>query len=113
MTILQERPRMELTRMPNRTLFTEWVMGIVGALAAGIGAWMYYVPTTWFLGGLAEGWPFGMFIGAGILLAVAFGIFARKAYLDDRGFTTQMTVTTVLALAALAGAVVFAIFLIV
>lgn len=113
MTILQERPRMEVTRMPSRTFFTEWVMGIVGALAAGIGAWMYYVPNSWFLGGLVEGWPFGMFIGAGMLLAVAFGIFARKAYRDDRGFTTQVTVTTMLALAALAGAVVFAVFLII
>jgi hypothetical protein len=79
MTVLHERPRMEVTRMPNRNLFTEWVTGIVGALAAGIGAWMYYAPNTWFLGGLVEGWPFGMFIGAGILWAVAFGIFARKA----------------------------------
>jgi hypothetical protein len=113
MTNLQERSRMEVTRMPARSHFTEWWMGIVGALAAGVGAWMYYVPTNWFLGGLVEGWPFGMFIGAGILLAVAFGIFARKAYLDDGRFTTRVTLTTVLALAALAGAVIFAVLLIV
>jgi uncharacterized protein HemY len=54
-----------------------------------------------------------MFIGAGILLAVAFGIYARKAYLDDGRFTTRVTLTTVLALAALAGAVIFAVLLIV
>lgn len=113
MTLLQERPRTEATRTLTRSHITDWVMGIVGALAAGVGAWMYYVPTNWFLGGLVEGWPFGMFIGAGVLLAAGFGLFARKAFLDDRAFTTRVTVGTVLALAALAGAVTFAVIFII
>jgi predicted outer membrane lipoprotein len=74
---------------------------------------MYYVPTDWFLGGSAEAWYFGLFIGAGVLLAAAFGLFAQKAFVDDHMFTTRVTVATVLALVALAGAVTFAVILII
>jgi hypothetical protein len=74
---------------------------------------MYYVPTTWFLGGLAEAWYFGMFIAAGLLLAAAFGRLARVAYVDDREFTIPVVVSTVLAVAALAGAITFAVILII
>ncbi|MFZ0013990.1 MAG: hypothetical protein WAL25_07730 [Acidimicrobiia bacterium] len=114
MTALRERPMTEVTRMPaRRSHVMEWFLGIAGALAAGVGAWMYYVPTDWFLGGLAEGWYFGMFIAAGLLLATAFGHFARMAYIDDRAFTARVVVTTVLALAALGGAIAFAVILII
>ena len=114
MTALRERPMTEVTRMPTpRSYFTELVLGIAGVLAAGVGAWMYYVPTDWFLGGLAEGWYFGMFIGAGLLLAAAFGRLARMTYLDDRAYTTPVVVSTVLALAALGAAITFAVILII
>jgi hypothetical protein len=103
----------EVTRMPaRRTYATEWVLGIVGALAAAVGAWMYYVPADWFLGGLAEGWYFGMFIGAGVLLAVAFGLLAWKNYVADSAWTTRVVVPTVLAIAGLAAAIFFAFVLI-
>jgi hypothetical protein len=113
-TALREMPMTEVTRMPTRrSHVTEWILGIVGVLAAGVGAWMYYVPADWFLGGLAEGWYFGMFIAAGILLAAAFGLFARMAYVDDREWTTPVVVSTVLSLAVLAGAIAFAVILII
>jgi hypothetical protein len=113
-TALREMPMTEVTRMPTRRSYlTEWILGIVGVLAAGVGAWMYYVPADWFLGGLAEGWYFGMFIAAGLLLAAAFGRFARMTYVDDREWTTPVVVSTVLSLAALAGAIAFAVILII
>ncbi len=100
--------------MPTRqSYFAEWVMGIAGVLAAGVGAWMYLVPTDWFLGGLAEGWFFGMFIGAGLLLAATFGLVARKAYVDDPEMDYRVLVPTLLALAALGAAVTFAVILII
>ena len=108
MTMLRERPVAEVTRMPERSHVTEWVMGIFGLAAAAVGAWMYYVPADWFLGGLAEDWYLGMFTGAGLLLAAAFGLFARAARLDEPRWTTTAVVTTMLAVAALAGAVTFA-----
>jgi len=111
-TTLTERPTTEITRMPHRSYTTAWVMGIVGLLAAGVGAWMYYVPADWFLGGLDEAWYLGLFIGAGLLLAVAFGLFAQGMLRDDRVWTTRVTVMTVLSVLALAGAVTFGLILI-
>jgi hypothetical protein len=99
--------------MPHRSYVAPWVIGIVGVLAAGLGAWMYYVPAEWFLGGLAEAWYFGMFIGAGVLLAIAFGLFARGMLRDDRVWTTRVTVMTVLAVLALGAAITFGVILIV
>ncbi len=114
MTALRERPMTEVTRMPTRRSYlTEMVLGIAAVLAAGVGAWMYYVPTDWFLGGLAEGWYFGMFIAAGLLFAAAFGRFARMTYLADHEYTVPVVVSTVLALAALGGAIAFAVILII
>jgi hypothetical protein len=109
-TLLQERTRTEITRVPAATRHvTEWVLGIVGALAAAVGVYMFYAPANWFLGGLAESWYFGMFVGAGILLAIAFGVFARRVYLVDRSWTTQVVFGTGLMALALAGAVIFAV----
>jgi hypothetical protein len=113
-TALRERPMTEVTRMPTRrSRVTELTTGIVGVLAAGVGAWMYYVPTDWFLGGLGEGWYFGMFIAAGLLLGAAFGLFARMTYVDDPVWSTSVVASTVLALAALGGAITFAVILII
>jgi hypothetical protein len=106
-TTLLERTKAEVTRMPRRSRITDLVAGIAGVLAAGVGAWMYYVPADWFLGGLVEGWYLGMFVGAGVLLATAFGLFARSMLREDRIWTTRVTVLTVLAVLALGGAVTY------
>lgn len=113
MTALREMPVTEVTRMhARRSRVLEWALGFTGALAAGIGAWMYFVPTDWFLGGLVEGWYLGLFIGAGLLLSAAFGLFARVTYTDDRDWTMAVVVPAVLALAAFGAAAVFALILI-
>lgn len=114
MSALREAPVREVTPiMRRRSYMYELIVGIVGVLTAGVGAWMYFVPTDWFLGGLAEGWYFGMFIAAGVLLTGAFGMFARTAYVGDRAMTTRAVVATLLALAALGGAITFAVILII
>jgi hypothetical protein len=110
MTLVQERKRTEITRVPATTHhFTEWTMGIVGAVAAAVGAYMFYAPANWVFAGLAESWYLGMFVGAGILLAAAFGVFARRVYLADRSWSTQVVFGTALMALALAGAVFFAV----
>lgn len=109
-TLLQERTRTEITRVPTATRhITEWVLGVVGALAAAVGAYMFYAPTSWVLAGLAESWYLGMFVGAGLMLAAAFGVFARRMYLVHRSWTTQVVFGTGLMALALAGAFLFAV----
>ena len=109
-TLLQERMRTEITRVPAVTRhITEWVLGVVGVLAAAVGAYMFYAPANWVLAGLAESWYLGMFVGAGLFLAAAFGVFARRMYLADRSWTTQVVFSTGLMVLALAGAATFAV----
>ena len=108
MTQVLERERTEITRMPVVRHVTEWVTGVMGALTAAIGAYVYYAPTDWFLGDVAESWAFGLFTGAGILLATAFGMFAYQAELEDRHWSVRVVVATALAVAAIAGAATFA-----
>ena len=110
MTLLQGRMRTEITRVPPAARhFTEWVLGVVGALAAAVGAYMFYAPANWVLAGLAEFWYLGMFVGADIVLAAALGVFARRAYLADRSWTTQVVFGTGLTVLELAGAVTCAV----
>jgi hypothetical protein len=113
-TALRERQMTEVTRMTTRrSHITEWVLGMVGVLATGVGAWMYYVPTDWFLGGLVEGWYLGLFVAAGLLLTAAFGLLAWLTYVDDPVWNVRTIVPTVLAIAALGGAIAFAVVLVI
>jgi len=111
-TTLLERPRAEVTRMPRRAQVTEIVIGVAGVLAAMVGAWMYYVPADWFLGGMAEVWYLGLLAGAGLLLATAFGLYARNALIEDRAWTNRVIGTTVIAVVALATGIAFGLVLI-
>ena len=109
-TLLQERTRTEITRVPAASRhLSEWVLGVVGVLAAAVGAYMFYAPASWVLAGLAEAWYLGMFVGAGLFLAAAFGVFAQRMYLADRSWTSQVVFGTGLMVLALAGAVIFAV----
>jgi hypothetical protein len=108
MTMLHERQVVEVTRGSQGFRLTEWVAGIAGLVMAGVGAWMYFVPADWFLGGLAEAWYLGMFAGAGLLLAGTFGLIARRLRLGAVKWTTEAIVAAVVAVAALAGAFIFA-----
>lgn len=113
MTVLRERQTADFTHVPRRVLLTEWMLGIVGLVAAAVGAWMYYVPVDWFLGGLAEVWYLGMFIAAGALIALSAGMFARQMFRVDHAWTAGVVAVTLVAVLALAAAVVFATILII
>ena len=108
MTLLSEKERTEITRVPVMSHVIEWWLGVIGIVAAAVGVYMYYAPTDWILSDLVEHWYFGMFTGAGLLLTTAFGVFARKAFLGDRSWTVRVVTGLVLALLAFGGAVTFA-----
>ena len=112
MTTLLERPRAEVIQMPRRAQVTETVIGTAGVLAAMVGAWMYYVPADWFLGGMGEVWYLGLLGGAGLLLAIAFGLYARYALREDGAWTNRVIGTTVIAAVALAAGIAFGLVLI-
>lgn len=102
MTMLRERPMTEVTRTPERFPVPEMVAGIIGLAAMALGAWMYFVPAAWVLGGLGEAWYIGMLGGGGVLLASAFGFAARRALRHESRWSDTAVTRTILALLALA-----------
>jgi len=100
MPVLMEE-RSTATPVIGRTV--EWTVGLVGVLAAAIGAWMYYGPDEgvltifrwdWKIATLAEAWPLGLLVGGGILMFSGFAALARSMYLDDGETSTSSSFAT-------------------
>lgn len=117
MTTLRERERVSTPDVKTRLGHTtEWITGLIGAVAALIGVWMYYAPedgtltlfnSSWTVTSITEGWTFGLLMGGGAFLAFAFGMYGYKLYKRDSEFTPAVLALGILALAALAGAVIY------
>lgn len=116
MTLERERVRTTAITTPVHFVY-ETIVGVIGAVAGAIGAWMYYAPTAgtlslfgweWDVANLAEGWPLSLMIGGGLLLFGAFAVAAQKMYTRDGELTAGSVANGLLALAALAGAVTYA-----
>ena len=119
MTLLKDREVMS----PQRTPATAnspigWTLGVVGSITAAIGAWMLYGPAegtlqlfgwSWEVSGLAEAWPYSLLIVG--LLAIAAGaalIGDRLAGGRMRGMGSSSALSaTVVAVAAIAGAITY------
>lgn len=117
MTSLRERERVATPDVVTKIRHTtEWIVGLIGAVAALLGAWMYYGPadgtltlfnSSWTVTNITEGWAFGLLMGGGVFLAAAFGMYAYKLFKRDSEYTPAVLTLGVLALAALAGAVIY------
>jgi len=129
MTQLRERVS-EFQTLPKKTATyaVQWVAGIAGALAALVGAWLYWAPSDggpghplgttdgtlslfawdWDASGLSEAWPFGLMIAGGVLLCAAFGFVARRMFRIEGKATTSMLSASALSVLALAGVVAVA-----
>ena len=117
MTSLRERERVSTPEVINRIGHTtEWIVGLIGAVAALIGAWMFYAPSDgtltlfnseWSVTEITEGWAYGLLMGGGVFLAFAFGLYAYKLYRRDSAFTAPVLTLALLSLAAFAGAVIY------
>ena len=108
-TLRQERLQAEVTPVRAARHTFEWVLGGAGVLLAAVGVYVFYAPPNWFLAGRVDSWYLGVFVGADILLAAAFGVFARRAYLVDRTWTDKVVFGTGLMVLELAGAVTCAV----
>lgn len=122
MTMLREdiRPTHVEEHVPRYGF--EWIVGVVGALAAGLGTWMLYAPAdgvlTFFawdfdVADLHEAWPMGLLIAGGVGFLAAFGSLARKLFRRDSYMSGGVWTSIVLAAAGLALAVTYTIILIV
>jgi hypothetical protein len=108
-TLLQERMRTEITRVPAATRqVTEWVLSVDGALAAAVGAYMFTPRPTGSSPDLPS--PGSRHVHWSRHPARRrIRVFARRAYLADRSWTTQVVSGTGLMILALAGVVIFAV----
>ena len=115
MTMLREDRRVELTPVGVRRT-GEWVTGLVGALAAAIGAWMYHGATDGVLtlfgwefdvAGMSEAWPLGLLVVGGLLAFAGFGYMARQMFFRDEEYTTSIITSTLVAIAGLVVAVAY------
>lgn len=117
MTALRERERVTTpSRVTPMRHTIEWITGLLGAVAALIGAWMYYAPedgtltlfnSSWTVTNIAEGWAFGLLMGGGVFLAFAFGMYAYRLFRRDGEYTAAVLSLGVLSLAAFAAAVIY------
>lgn len=118
MTQLRHKEQVRLTPPPARISHAlDWVLTILGIAAGGLGGYLYFADPTrtvtlfgWesSLGDIAEGWGFGLLIAGGLLLFGAFAIYARKVYRSDTRWSLRAVTGTILATAAVAWALTFA-----
>lgn len=116
MTQLRENRRIETQPRPVRQTM-EVTVGLVGALAGAIGAYLYYGPANGILrffwmdftvADVSEAWPLGLLVVGGLLAFGGFGLLARKLFFRDEEYTTPIVASTVAAAAGLIVAVAFA-----
>lgn len=116
MTLLKER---EMPKVASRVTSYVWelVLGILGLVAAFIGAAIYYGDPTdtfsvfgwdWQYGSVAVDWAHGLLVGASAVLAAVFTAVATKLQRRNEGWTGSAMLAAVLAVLAFAGAVTVA-----
>lgn len=107
MTTEQRLPRLYRNRVLDYTLMA------VGAVVAAFGAYTLWVPESWWLADLAEGWYLGSFMLGGVILAAGFGLLGASAR-DRAGYWSTAAVTSfTIAVLAIAGAVAATVVLII
>jgi hypothetical protein len=92
----------------KRVPVLEYALLLGGALLTLLGVYVYYAPTDWVLGDLAEGWYLGSFIVGGLTLSGGFVLFADRMGPAHGGRSWLVTAGILLASAAFAAAVLSA-----
>lgn len=95
---------------------TEWVAGIVGAVATAVGLWMYHGPADgllrvqvwaweWDVSDLSEAWALGAIVLGALTIAAVGARLSDRLSMD--GPTTKAYVATAVTIAALALALAY------
>ncbi len=113
MSQVLDRQRTEY-RVPvrRRSPVVDYTLITIGALVALVGVYFQFAPSSWWLAHFSEVYHLGSYIVGGLLLATGFGVFADRTMQEDGHASTRVITATVLAIAALAGAVVAAVVLV-
>ena len=116
MVMLREDRRVEFAPPNRRNALIEWSVGLVGALAVIVGAWMYHGPAggeprvlwkEFDVSGPSEAWPLGLSIVGGLLAFAGFGTMARRMFFRDDEYTAPIVTGTLVAIAGLVTAVAY------
>jgi len=120
-TLLQERttptrvPEIPHRRSPWPIVAT--IVGIVGLVVALLGLWMYYAPADgiltlfaweWTIAEIATAWPFALII-AGSLGVTVMSAYAAMTLFDKESNDVYPVMATILAIAAFAVALYYAV----
>lgn len=97
---------------PVRSRAIEFTLVILGVLVAAAGAYLLFAPEDWWLGDAAEAWHLSAFIVGGVLMMTGLGVYANESFIEDGRWSARVVTGAMVALLALAGAVVAALFLI-
>ena len=114
MSQVQEKQRVRTEQLPrlfrNRTI--DYTLMAIGALVAAFGAYTYFAPASWWLGGVSEAWYLSSWIVGGVLLTGGFGMLGTSIRDRSGYWTTGAIASFLLGTLTLAGAVAAAVVLI-
>lgn len=105
MVLVRDREQVE-EKVRSSGSTVERIIGLVGAVAAMVGLWVFYAPAGGTLSvffwefdvaTMAEAWPLALVTIGGMIAAVGFGVDAFKAFTQEPRFTREMLAAGVLA----------------
>lgn len=102
----EERERTEY-RIPvrRRGPVAGYTLMAVGLLALIVGAYFQFAPSNWWLADFSEVYHLGSYTVGGLLMGAGLGLVARHVYVEDARPSARMITVTVLAVAAVGGAI--------
>lgn len=115
MVLVREREQVE-ERVRSSGSTVERLVGLMGAIAAMVGIWVFHAPAggtlTLFawefdVAAVADAWPVGLITVGGFTAAIGFGIDAWKAFSLKPRFTREAIVAAALATLGLAAFVTY------
>ena len=102
----------ERTPVPvrHRSPILDYSLIVLGAAAALAGLYFQFAPSGWWLAHFSEAYQYGGYTLGGLLLGVGFGVYADRAVVEDGHPSARSATGITLAVIAVVGAAVAALF---